>query len=74
MLFVSMQRGADFRHTPLGSPQATLIYGKSAPFRAVPIISVAHSSLVAIERLSSNMSLHSFRIAVAKLQNIFRKA
>ena len=49
-----------------------LYTGKSAPFGAVPIISVALSSLVAIERLLSNMSLHSMRIAVAKVVKICR--
>ena len=39
------RRGADFRHTSHGSPQATPKYGKAAPiWVAVPIIGVCSFS------------------------------
>jgi hypothetical protein len=37
------ERGADLRHTSLGSPQAIIKYGMSAPYGAVPILMIALS-------------------------------
>lgn len=32
VFYISTPKGADFRHTPHGSPQTTNVYGKSAPY------------------------------------------
>ena len=67
------RRGADFRHTSHGSPQATPKYGKAAPVEGtVPIKGVCSFSQVVIESLLSIMSLHSLQNAVAKVVKICR--
>ena len=55
-------RGADFRHTSHGSPQATPIYGKAAPvWVAVPIIGVCSFSRGDCETIEQYV-LHSCRM------------
>ena len=53
-------RGADFRHTTLGSPQATFKYGKPAPYWCSPNIESLLVFSVVIESLLSNMSCLPF--------------
>lgn len=55
-LVIIQQRGADIRHTTLGSPQTTNRYGNAAPvIGAVPILFDCSVSQVVIESLLSSI-------------------
>lgn len=66
-----MQKSADFRHTPHGSPQTTNVYEKSAPNRcSFNNICLARIPTVVIVWLSSNMSCISYETR-CKYTNFF---
>ena len=71
MLLFLYQRGADFRHTPHGSPQTIPIYGRNLrPLGAAPIIGIAHILMVVIVRLLSNYVCIPFGTRCKDKQNL----